>query len=524
MRADLLLRLAAGATVLLLFSPLLYLAALSLVSDGEVRLDAYAQAFSVSRFPLLGRSVMMAVGACAIGLLLGGGAAAVFETRRFPFASVLRTLALASLVIAPVFQVAVWEELARIGGAIAASSSPDVGDAKPLPIRNIFFAAWLLGLSYSPVFFFFISQGVRSLPSECLEAARLFRAPWSVKRHVIAPLCAPWVMAALGLAFPLIFLNYEVPRLLDVTTYPVLIYVEYGARNDPGAAFAAAVPAMLLTLAFALPLFAWADRRGFALSGRSRGTRHLDERVRRPGGLACFFFGSWWVLVAALPLGVLLRLAARPTSFVSAFETDCEKVGWSFLVTLVTSVVAVALAVLLLLPRRRAPRRRSLALWMLLALPGALLALALIRFSRFEPFFGVYNSWWILVIAAVVRFFPLSYFALAAHLRTVPEAEWEAAALGRTAWRRWARVRLALVAPGLQAAAVAVAVFASQELSATVLLAPPGHEPLIVRIYNLLHYDPEHDVLAALALFHVASVLALVGLFALCARLPWRSR
>ena|GEM_PF-4357869 len=78
--------------------------------------------------------------------------------------------------------------------------------------------------------------------------------------------------------------------------------------------------------------------------------------------------------------------------------------------------------------------------------------------------------------------------ALEAHLRSVPRAEWDAASLVEGQARRWLRVRLPLTAPGLATGAVAVAFLAASEASATVLLAPPGSEPVIVRINDLMQF------------------------------------
>jgi iron(III) transport system permease protein len=143
--------------------------------------------------------------------------------------------------------------------------------------------------------------------------------------------------------------------------------------------------------------------------------------------------------------------------------------------------------------------------------PGSLLGFALARLLGRGPLFAVYDSPAVLVVAAVARFFPLAYFALAAHLRSVPRDAWEAAALLGSRRSRWLGVRLPLAAPGLATGAAAVALLSSAEVSATVLLAVPGSEPLIVRIYNLLHYDPERDLLAALCLIHAASMVVVAA-------------
>lgn len=505
----------------LLFVPLVYLAVGAVAGGNLPGFGPEGEGASVGAGAgaLVGRSLLLALVGALVACVLGGGAALVFERRRFPLASFWRATALAALVCPPVFQVAVWERLAVPDGVLATLFPFATADGSPFPIRNLGFACWLLGLSYSPVFFLLVGTGLRSLPTELLEAASLHRAGATVGRRIVLPLVAPWLVAAFGVSFPLLFLNYEVPRLLDVYTYPVLIHVEYGAKSDPGAAFAAAVPALLLTLLVLLPCMRWAQRRGFALSGRESGRVLVRAGVRVPGIGAWLLFACWWLLVTALPMGILARIAGGADAFHRAWLTDWERVGWSALVTGTTALAAVSLAGLLLWSRGRRGGHVGVGYWILLALPGSLLAFALVALCQRDPLFSLYDSWGILVVAGVLRFFPLAYYSLAFHLRTIPQPLWEAASLGPSRLARWSRVQLPLLAPGLVAGGIVVALFASQEISAAVLLAPPGQEPLIVRIYNLLHYDPERDVLAALALLQIGAVLAVIGCFAGVGRL-----
>ena len=508
----------------LLFVPLVYLLVGSFLDGGVGGLGRGGDGPRLGDLALFGRSLVLALVGGFVACVLGGGAAFVFERRRFPLASFWRAAALAALVCPPVFQVAVWERLAAPSGVLTTLFPFASADGSPFPIRNLGFACWLLGLTYSPVFFFLVGTGLRSLPLELLEAASLHRGGGTVQRRVVLPLVAPWLVAAFGVSFPLLFLNYEVPRLLDLYTYPVLIHVEYGARADPGAAFVAATPALLLTLMVLLPCMRWAQRRGFALSGREPGRILIRTEAQAPGVGAWLLFMGWWLLVTALPVGILAWIAGGADAYYRAWLTDWERVGWSAVVTGVTALAAVTLAGLLLWSRGRTSGQVGVMYWILLALPGSLLAFTLVALCQREPLFSLYDSWGILVVAGVLRFFPLAYYSLASHLRTIPQPLWEAARLGPSCFARWSGVRLPLLAPGLVASGVAVALFASQEISAAVLLAPPGREPLIVRIYNLLHYDPERDVLAALALFQIGAVLGVIGCFAGLGRYLGRRR
>jgi iron(III) transport system permease protein len=76
--------------------------------------------------------------------------------------------------------------------------------------------------------------------------------------------------------------------------------------------------------------------------------------------------------------------------------------------------------------------------------------------------------------------------------------------------KTWLRVRVPLLLPGVMAACCVVFVLAMGELGATLIVAPPGHATLTMKIYNYLHYGASEAV-AGLCLAMAAGAL-LTGL------------
>jgi ABC-type spermidine/putrescine transport system permease subunit I len=105
----------------------------------------------------------------------------------------------------------------------------------------------------------------------------------------------------------------------------------------------------------------------------------------------------------------------------------------------------------------------------------------------------------------------------------VPGDLWDAADLAAApASLRLSRVYLPLAIPGLALAAIGVAIFQAGELEASILVAPPGCEPVSRFIASQLHYNVDLDVPAALCLFQVAAVLIVVALIRFAARFLMR--
>jgi iron(III) transport system permease protein len=112
-----------------------------------------------------------------------------------------------------------------------------------------------------------------------------------------------------------------------------------------------------------------------------------------------------------------------------------------------------------------------------------------------------------------VRALPLVSLWLWSQLASVPVELLDAArAEGAGRWTQLRRIALPMRRPGLAAAAVAALAIAMGELSATLLVLPPGVTTISVRVFQLLHY-PMDDRAAALCL----SIFAIIALGVLAA-------
>ena len=150
----------------------------------------------------------------------------------------------------------------------------------------------------------------------------------------------------------------------------------------------------------------------------------------------------------------------------------------------VAMVAAVPVAVLNV---RRAGRLSDLLVRVVysgFALPGIVLALALV-------FFGVnyarsfYQTMPILILAYVILFLPQSVGALRTSLLHVPLGLEEAArSLGRRPLNVFRTIVLPLVKPGVMTAAALVFLTTMKELPATLILSPLGFKTLATTVWS----------------------------------------
>jgi iron(III) transport system permease protein len=122
--------------------------------------------------------------------------------------------------------------------------------------------------------------------------------------------------------------------------------------------------------------------------------------------------------------------------------------------------------------------------WSGYALPGVVVALALVFFGANQVTWA-YQTLAMLVFAYAVLFLPQAVGAIRATLNQItPSLEESARVLGSSRSEAFRRVVLPLLRPGLGAGWLLVALTAMKELPATLLLAPTGFSTLATRVWN----------------------------------------
>ncbi|MGO8870578.1 MAG: ABC transporter permease [Acidimicrobiales bacterium] len=163
--------------------------------------------------------------------------------------------------------------------------------------------------------------------------------------------------------------------------------------------------------------------------------------------------------------------------------------GWH---TALYSGVAAGLATLFSLPvallavryRGRSGRLLERSTYLVLAMPGLVIALALSYFAeRYANGFG-YQSAPLLILAYTILFFPLALTGVRASVAYAPVGLEEVArSLGQRRLAVFFRVTLPLVGPGVAASFCLVFLAALTELTATLLLIPTGVQTLATQFW-----------------------------------------
>ena len=525
-----------GLVVLLAVVPLFRLAQEALAPGGHVDLAVIRGVLSS---PVVWRAakntLVVSLGGAALAVVFGGAFALLVALTDLRGKTPLVFCFMLPLMIAPQVTALAWINLFGPNSTLlgALGLAPSVGTPHPLygPEGIIL----LLGLEQAPVAFLALRAGLRTLPRDLVEAAQAAGAkPWRIVRTIVLPLMMPSLAAGGMLAFVGSIGNFGIPAFLGIPAgYTVLVTLIYQRLAGFGTSVLSEVAALSLVLAVlamgGLALNGWlARRRDVRVTAWTAAAPEWSlGRWRRVVEASCW---GVLVLVLVLPFLALLATALLPAIGVTLTPQsvtlgnfhfvllDYAATRRAFLNSATLSASAAMLLVILSVPlgyslvmRRAAVLRAvSFAAELPYALPGVVLAIAMILcLLRPLPLLGfsLYSTIWIILVAYLSRFLLLALRPVTNALQQVDPSLDEAARIsGARFTRRLATVILPLIAPSAVAGGMLVFLTAFNELTVSALLWSSGAETVGVVLFSL---EQAGDAVSAAAVAVIAVVVTL---------------
>lgn len=460
------------------------------------------------------RSLVCSAVATLGALLLGLVPAALLGSARDRSAAVLTGLALAPLLIPPQVYAYAWGLLLSPQGALGVLIP---GDASVGPWSRVFEAGLISAVWLWPVVTLIVAAGWRSIGRGVFELAILDTSPgWAFWLGVV-PVLRAYLLAAGCTVFAITLLEYAIPHLVLARVFAteLLVLVDVGA--PPGQIISlAAIPIAIILVLVGL---VWIILRKV----------HLWQALEEDGddlagrtalGYGWFGRGLWvgsalvWAVSVLLPAGVMLVQLRVPGAWRQGFVLFRDQWGWSFVVALIASVLAVCLAVAgplfwratLNTTVRRLVFLGMLAVFLAAVIPPAALGIGFVMIYNRAGFWGyLYRDTallWGLSLAARYGAIALliAWLALGRRrLLTLEQARSDGAGTcGVLAW-----VILPAVWPALLAVGLLVLVLSLFEIVITQLVGPVGFPSIAMTILGLMHYGRD-DVVITISLVMMA--------------------
>jgi len=304
---------------------------------------------------------------------------------------------------------------------------------------------------------------------------------------VVLPQLRPAAAAGGLLVFLYVLSDFGAVSILRYDTLTRAIFAEYRST------FERARPAVLAVVLVALTLAA------IAVEQRLRGRVAWAPAGAGVRPAPTMRLGRWRWPAAAGVTAVALAGTGVPVSVLGYWATDgagggergpvlaraaATSLQLSAAAAVAAAVVALPVAVLAVRYRSRFSRVVETLAVAGYALPGLVIALALVFFvARFVP--TLYQTLPLVVIAYVLRFLPEALGSVRSSLVQVdPALEECARSLGKSRSAVARTITLPLVRGGVLAGAALVFLTAIKELPATLLLRPAGYDTLAVRVWT----------------------------------------
>ena len=420
---------------------------------------------------LLWNTIRLSVVVTALCAVIGTGTAWLTERTNLPGRRVWAVLLVVPLAI-PDFVVSFgW-----------ASISTDVAGFRG--------AVLVMSLSVYPLVYLPVAASFRNADPTQEEVARglgagriktFFRITLGQAKVAILGGCLLVVMVLLA--------EYGAFNILGYQTFTTEIFTEFQQLFDIASACALSLVLVALSL-----LVLGADALGRRRGRVSRASRTAQRAV------PLHRLGLWTapvLLLLCLLVGLALGVPVGSAAYWWAQGTNQPFQGTSLLsatgYTAAYSACAAALATAMALPVailaiRRGGRVAHLierSTYLVLAMPGLVIALSLSYFSnRYGNGIG-YQSAPMLVVAYAIMFFPLALVGVRTSVAQAPAGlEDVARSLGQRRLAVFWRVTRPLVTPGLTAAFCLVFLSAVTELTATLILVPTGVQTLATQFWN----------------------------------------
>lgn len=350
-------------------------------------------------------------------------------------------------------------------------------------------AFFSLTLMSYPFTYLSVRAALQRMDPSLVEAARsLGQSPWQAFRRVTLPHLRPGLVAGSLLVALYVVRDFGAVSMMRYNTFTRIIYIQYRSFLDRSVA---ASLALVLVAVTAIILYM-----EFRTRGRASYARGSVGAPRKPRVLA---LGRWrWPALAfvsavvgvalVLPAGGLLYWLVRGLQETGAMASLWSTAWNSLFVSVAAALVVTTMALPVAILAVRRPGRFSQLVERLTyvgyALPGIVIALALVFFGATYAT-GWYQTIPLLLVGYAILFIPQAVGSTRASLLQIPSSLEEAGRiLGQSHLAVLRRVTLPLLSPGLAAGAALVFLTCMKELPLTLILSPLGFRTLATGVWG----------------------------------------
>ncbi|QKS70185.1 iron ABC transporter permease [Paenalkalicoccus suaedae] len=500
-----------GIVVAILMSiPLLYVIwrSISAGADSWMRLLG-------DRIPqLLWNTVSLTVAVTAFAIVIGVSLAWIVTRTDLPGRKWWQWMLALPLVIPPYVGAVTYIIVFGPSGFLARAwrESDMITMSFPINIYSFWGVFFVLTMFTYPYVFLIASASLRKMNRNFEEVARSQGMTTSqIFWKVNLPLLRPAIGAGAILISLYVLSDFGAIAMMRYVTFTAAIYFQRASFDIPSATVLSLVLIVITIIVLWIEAYTRRKNKFYQTSNTFREPQILSLGKWKP--LAIIFVSSVFFMAVILPIAVLVYWTVIGAGM-GAIDSSFFEFAWnSIQVSGLAALLCMVLAVPVIYLKSRHPSMISTGIDKLsytgYALPGVIVALGLVFiFNNHVPL--LYNTFYMIAIAFVVRFLPQAMQAGEASLSLVsPRMDEAARSLGYPAWKVMLKVTLPSILPGILAGGALVFVSSIKELPATLMLRPPGFDTLAVRVYYNASEAIYHQAAPGALLIVLVSIIPL---------------
>lgn len=503
------------STVIFLFFIIVFLPLILVFGSSFKEIGSALSGFNMNslkeKFVIISNSFAIAFFTSLFSLIIGAPLAFLVSRTNLYFRKIIKSLCIIPFFIPPYIQAYAWIFILGKKGFLNTALMKIFSMQEPIfTIYGIKGVIFVLTLSYFPVVMFLISIGLESTDPTLEDACSLYRSKLGVTRWITFPLVFPYLIAGIIFTFIFAFSQFGVSALLEVRSYSVDLFVQISSFYNESRAALNSLPILLFIL-FLIIFLSRKWEKGFFAIFITKDKKRFVKLSNWGQALGLIFSLLVIFLSFVIPIGELMFQSRSLKVIIAALKASAKPIITSFLLAFISASLIVILSLILssLLNKSKFNLSFRIATILPLGIPGSILGLGLIKLWNNELTGFIYSSFLIIIIVYIARFIPYGILALYSNLKQVDNNLQDAAALsGASQFKINKDILIPLLKPGIKFAWVITFILCLGELTSTVLVVPPGHETLSLRIYSLMHYG-ESSLIAAASL--IPLLLSLSG-------------
>ncbi|HHT9124598.1 MAG TPA: ABC transporter permease [Candidatus Brocadiia bacterium] len=489
--------------ILIGLAPVIAMFIKSLFVEGELSLKNYAMLFSSKReWVLLFNSLILSGATTLVTILLGVPLGTLFAKTDLPLKRLFTVLFVIPLIIPSYILAIAWFHFLGRSGIAAKIFGDEIGNLTSHFLFGFPGTLFVMVSALLPVVIILTTTYLRMVNPRLEEAAKL-SATWSlILKRISIPIIKPGIFLAGLIVFILTMGEFGVPSSLRFDVFPVESFVQFSAFYDFNAATAAAIPLGIITLIVLIVERLFLRKKTFQFRLTKEAIIMIPLGKTKP-----FFFMAVTIPVfifVIIPMGVLFVKSFSLWAYHEAFAHSMDSILRSLLYASMGATCMVVFGFILgyILERKALHfyyAADSVAIF-LFALPSTVVGIGLISLWNTQATNFIYTSFAIILFGYIAQFTALGERIMATTFSQIPHSMEETAQIVGVGWfRRLCGILIPQAKRGLIATWLVGFIFCLRDLGITMMVYPPDHDTLPVRIFTLMANAPE-EVIAALCM------------------------